>query len=68
MSMTQQLRIQQCQHTLQQQQVQAQMLQVMKARDNDNDQLTTLQNVLSIAATNPRGMTSLIALRTADFN
>jgi len=68
MGMTQQLRIQQCQHTLQQQQVQAQMLQVMKARDYDNAQLTIQQDAVSIAATNPRGMTSLIPLRTADFN
>ena len=68
MGMTQQLRIQQCQHTLQQQQVQAQMLQIMRARDYDNDQITTQQNVISIAAANPRGVTNLMGLRTADFN
>jgi hypothetical protein len=68
MGITQQLRIQECQHNLQQQQAQIQMLQLMRERDQENAQLTTYQNIDAIAASNPRGMTNLSALNLADFN
>jgi len=67
MGISQQLRIQQCQHNLQQQQVQGQMLQMMRQRDYDNYQYTTQTNMLSIAASNPRGITDLVSMQTADF-
>jgi hypothetical protein len=68
MGLTQQLRIQECQHNLQQQQAQIQMLQLMRQRDQENAQLTTYQNIDAIATSNPRGITNLSALNLADFN
>lgn len=68
MALTQQLRTQQCQQNLQQQAVQAHMLNVMRQRTLDNDQLTTQQNVMTISQSNPRGITNLSALGVADFN
>lgn len=68
MALTQQLRGQQCQQNLQQQAVQAHMLQMMRQRDYDNDLLTTQQNTLSLASSNPRGITNLSAMSVADFN
>ena len=63
----QQLRTQQCQQNIQQQQAQLQMVQLMRQRDYDNAQLTTQQNVQTIAISNPRGITNIVALQTADF-
>jgi hypothetical protein len=68
MGISQQLRAQQCQQNLQQQAVQAHMLQMMRQRDYDNDLLTTQQNTLSIATSNPRGITNLSAMSVANFN
>ncbi len=68
MGISQQLRIQQCQHNIQQQQAQAQMLQMMRQRDYENAQFTTYQNVDAITASNPRGITNLSGLMLADFN
>ncbi len=68
MGISQQLRAGQCQQNLQQQIVQSHMLNVMRQRDYDNDQLTTQQNVSSISQSNPRGITNLSAMGIADFN
>jgi len=63
----QQLRIQECQHNLQQQQAQLELLQLMRQRDYDNAQYTTEQNIGLIAASNPRGIINISSLNLADF-
>jgi hypothetical protein len=63
----QQLRIQECQHNLQQQQAQLQLLQLMRQRDYDNAQYNTYQNIDVIAASNPRGIINISSLNLADF-
>jgi hypothetical protein len=68
MGITQQLRIQECQHNLQQQQAQIQMLQLMRQRDQENAQFTTYQNITAISTAKPRGITNLSALNVADLN
>ncbi len=68
MGITQQLRIQECQHNLQQQQAQIQMLQLMRQRDQENAQFTTYQNITAISTAKPRGITNLSALNLADLN
>jgi hypothetical protein len=68
MGITQQLRIQECQHNLQQQQAQAQMISLMRQRDYENAQQTTYQNIGTISLQNPRGIVHLSGLMTANFN
>jgi hypothetical protein len=68
MGLTQLLRVQECQHNLQQQQAQAQLVHLMQQRDYEYSQLTTQQDVVSIGQSNPRGMTNLAALNAASFN
>jgi hypothetical protein len=63
----QQLRIQECQHNLQQQQAQLQLLQLMRQRDYENAQYNTYQNIDLIAVSNPRGLINISSLNTADF-
>jgi hypothetical protein len=68
MGNTQMLRIQECQHNIQQQQAQAQMLQLMRQRDYDNAQNTIYQHIDAVVTSNPRGITNLSGLMLADFN
>ncbi len=64
----QQLRIQECQHNLQQQQAQLQLLDTLRERDYENAQFNTYQNIDLIANANPAGIVNLGGLLTADFN
>jgi hypothetical protein len=66
--LTQQLRIQQCQQNLQQQQAQLQLLDALRHRDYENAQYSTYQNIDAIANANPAGIVNIGGLNTADFN
>jgi len=68
MGISQQLRIQQCQHNLQQQELQLRLLELHRQRDYDNAQQTTMTSVASIASSNPQGITNVGDMYTADFN
>jgi hypothetical protein len=64
----QQLRMQECQHNMQQQQAHMLMLQTLRQRDYENAQFTTYQNIDVIANGNPAGIVNIGGLNTADLN
>jgi len=68
MGLSQQLRIQECQHNLQQQQLQLELLRLHRDRDYENAQQTSVTSVASIAAANPQAPTNVGDMFTADFN
>ena len=67
MALTQQLRIQQCQHTLALQRNQARMLQMMRDRDYENAQSTTYAHIDAVALSNPMGLTNVNSTILADI-
>ena len=66
-ALTQQLRTQQCQHTLQLQQNQAHMLQMMRQRDYENAQATTYTHIDAVALSNPMGLANVNNTLLADI-
>ncbi len=68
MGIDQQLRIQECQHNLQQQELQLRLLELHRQRDYENAQQTSVQSVTSIASSNPQGLTNVGDMFIADFN
>ena len=68
MGITQQLRIQECQHNLQQQQLQLELLRLHRERDYENAQQNSVTAVATIAASNPQAPTNVGDMFTADFN